>query len=51
MPLNGEKGDISTRGTENQEGVVFKVMRDLSIIFGRKKRASQWRWLMCLGGR
>lgn len=50
VPLNGgEKGDSSMRGTKNQEGVVFKMVRDLSIIFGRKKRASQWRWLMCHG--
>lgn len=33
------------KGTKHQERVVLKMVRNLSIIFGRKKRVSKWRWL------
>lgn len=49
MEGEGERCNGSMRETENQEGVVFQMVRDVSIIFGREKRANQCRWLMCHG--
>ena len=51
MPLNGRREmEQWHEEIKDQEpiGSSFQDDRDLGIIFG-KKRASQWRWLMCLG--
>lgn len=39
--MEGERCDGSMKGTENQEGVVFKMVRVMSIIFDRENKASQ----------
>lgn len=44
--MEGERCDCSMKGTENQEGVVFKMVKVMGIIFDRGKKASQYRWLM-----
>lgn len=44
--MKGERCNGSMKGTKSQEGVVFKMVRGVSIIFGRRKKANHWRWLM-----
>lgn len=35
--MEEERWNSGMRGTKNQEGVLFKMMRDLGIIFVKKK--------------
>lgn len=39
--MEGERCSGSMTGTKNQEGVDFKMVRDVSIIFYRRKKTNQ----------
>lgn len=38
--MEEEGWNSSMRGTKNQEGALFKMMRELGIIFGKKEPAN-----------